>query len=108
MAIVVIPVNPGLLNYEFRIDLDGVTYTLGIRFNSREDRWFLDVKDASETPIILGIKVILNVDLIGRFQQAELPSGELFVLNSDSDEEVEPGAGDLGENTLLLYNEAGS
>lgn len=106
MAIKVIPINPDLLNYEFRVDLDGVVYTLAVRYNSREGRWFLDIKDASNVPITMSIKIVLNVELIRIYQQPELPPGSLFVLNSDSDSEVEPSLNDLGINTLLLYQEA--
>ena len=106
MSILTIPITPELLNYRFRIDLDGTTYTLAIRYNTRENRWFLDVATAAGVLILSGIKVLLNVNLIERFAQSELPPGNLFILNSDEDSEVEPGLLDFGVNTLLLYEEA--
>ena len=106
MAIKIIPITPALLNYGFRIDLDGTTYTLIIKFNSREGRWFLHVGDSAGTLIVTSTKVVLNVDLLDIYQQPGLPPGSLFILNSDSDSEIEPGQNDLGINTLLLYDEA--
>lgn len=97
-----IPVISDNRNYEFRISLDGVFFTLAFRFNFRMNRWFMDVKDSEDVPLIMGTPLLQGSDLIDRFKAAALPAGHFFVLNLEN-ETIEAGADDLGANSLLLY-----
>jgi len=97
-----IPVITDNRNYEFRISLDGVFFTLAFRLNFRMNRWFMDVKDAEDIPLINGVPLLQGSDLIVRFKDAALPAGHFIIFNLEN-EAVEAGADDLGVNSLLLY-----
>lgn len=91
-------------NYEFRISLDGVFFTLAFRLNFRMNRWFMDVKDGEDIPLINGVPLLQGSDLIERFKAATLPAGHFIMLNLEGDT-LEAGADDLGTNSLLLYED---
>lgn len=104
MAILEIPKLPSS-NYEFRIDLEGSTYNLSLKYNKRENRWYLNIKDEQDNPIVMGIKMVLNTSLVERFQDDRLPPGTLFLLNQ-TDINVDPGLEDFGTEIILLYEES--
>jgi hypothetical protein len=105
MAIKEIAVVSSIPNYEFKTDLDGVTYTLAFRYNSRMDRWIMDIKTEDDDPIIMGIPILLGVSLVKRFADSRLPAGDIFAISTGTTTS-EAGKEDLGENVLLLYQEA--
>jgi hypothetical protein len=106
MAILEIPILNSS-NYNFRIDLEGSTYNLGLKYNKREDRWYLDIKDEQDNPIVMGIKLVLNTSLTERFKDDRLFPGTLFLL-SEADIDTDPGLEDLGTDIKLLYEESTS
>lgn len=98
------PVTPTPPVYEFRVDLDGVTFSISIRINGRSNRWIMDVKDTDDNPLVMGTPLLQGTDLIDRFKDQRLPAGH-FIMQSLEDETREAGADDLGENSLLLYED---
>jgi len=97
-----IPTRNDIPSYTFRIDLDGVTYTLGIRYNERMDRWIMDFKTENSEDIINGIPLLLGVSLLGRFKDTRLPPGDLFMINIEN-ENIEANRDNFGTNAKLLY-----
>ena len=107
MPLAKIPVRADLPSYEFRIDLDGSSYTFVFRFNERMGRWIMDIKTENNEPVLLGSPVLIGSDFLTRFQSDLLPPGELFSINLkdnfvDSDREA------FGNDVIILYNEAGT
>jgi hypothetical protein len=105
MALRKLPLRSDIPKYEFRIDLDLTTYTLAFRFNRRQGRWIMDVKTETDTPLVMGIPVLIGVDLLARFVIDGLPEGNLFAANIENDF-VDAGRDDLGNNVVIFYNEA--
>ena len=105
MALIRIPLRNDIPSYEFKIDLDGTTYTLGVRYNTRKDRWIMDFRTENNEPVISGTPLLNGVSLLARYQEDRLPPGELFMLNTE-DENVEADRDSLTENAFLLYQEA--
>jgi hypothetical protein len=105
MATINVPLRNDLFKYKYRIDLDGTTYSMDYRFNPRIERWVLDFKDFQETPIVTGIILLLNVDLLGKFVLPLIPPGTLFLFDINGSG-LEMGKDDPNINHLLLYEEA--
>ena len=105
MAIIGIPLRNDIPSYQFRVDLDGTTYTLSIRYNTRMDRWIMDFNDENNSPLITGIILILGTSLLDRFAKAELPDGHLFLINIEN-ENTEGNRDNFSNNVQLFYEEA--
>ena len=75
-----IPLNDVSPWYDFQIALSGVQYTISIRYNGRMDRWVMDLSNAVDTPIIMGVPLLIGVNLLGRFAgQPNIPVGTFSV-----------------------------
>lgn len=85
----------------YRIALDGVDFRLNWRWNDRMASWYLDLFEADGTPLRLGVRVVLDWPLWGRFRHPARPAGELLAVSLDG--AAEPEAGDLGGRVRLIY-----
>ena len=97
MAIFKIPLSTG--NQKFAVQLNKITYKLQLIY--RLDNWYLDVLDSSENPIITGLAMNPNIDLLE--QHHHLIQGSLFVTNPNKDETQ--GFYDLGVKIQLYWSD---
>ena len=103
--LIIIPLRNDIPSYEFKVDLDGTTYTMAIRYNSRLATWIMDLKTEQDESIVLGVPILLGTILFDRFSDSRVPPGDLFIINIE-DETAEATRDNLGENVLLMYEEA--
>lgn len=106
MAILEIPVRSDIPAYQFQVTLDGVVFTLKFRFNTRIDRWIMDVKDVDENSLVDGVPLLYGLPVLDRFVGDDLPLGS-FVVIDETGEERNPTRDSFGEDFKLLYQEAG-
>jgi hypothetical protein len=92
-----------------RVDLSGTRYTLYLSWNEQMQSWFLSLLHADGTPIIAGIRLVPNTQLLDCYRTVipTLPSGSLIVM----DAEQRPDNDDLNRTNLgtryqLCYVEA--
>lgn len=97
MGIYKIPLGIG--NQKFAVQLNKITYKLQLIY--RLDSWYLDVMDGSENPIISGLAMNSNIDLLE--QHKHLIKGSLIVTNSNKDESQE--FYDLGSKIQLYWRD---
>lgn len=84
------------------LDLDGVIYSLVVRWNDREEAWYFDINEQDNTPIVAGLKIISVANLTGRWADSRLPSGDIFVFSDDIN--ARPDRDSLLQGTTrLLY-----
>lgn len=107
MASIVIPTIDSPF-YSIRTTLDGADYTLNFRYNTREQRWYMDIYDSEEVALLLGIKILCQSP-IARFQQDSygLFPGLMFAISGTTDQSP-PLYGELGPNKrvqLVYYPE---
>lgn len=98
----IIPLGNTLPWYKFRINLSGTTYTLHFRFNSRSQRWIMDVNDSSDNPIVQGIPVLINRDLFGQYDTLPLPDGVMFAVDNTGND-TQPTQYSFGLDHTLYY-----
>lgn len=99
---VVIPITPDVPHFDFQVELDGVTYTLELRWNERDAAWYLSLLTAEEDPLVMGRKVVLDVPLWSRFKDPRVPRGLLVAVDT-SQKGIDAGYDDLGRRVQLVY-----
>lgn len=87
---------------DLQVELDGVTYTLGLQWNERDGAWYLSISTAEGELLVAGRKVVLDALLLSRYRDARLPRGALMAIDTSGELE-EPGLEDLGVRVKLLY-----
>lgn len=101
-----IPIDPGESDQQITTTLDGVTYVLRVRWNTRDAAWYLDAweRDGS-TAIAYGVKIVVGIMLGGAIAHPLFMSG-VFALDT-SKTDLDPGFNDLGSRVLLISVTAG-
>ncbi len=89
-------------SFKIRTVLDGVEYVLLFNWNGREQLWNLSIMDASEAPIIMGMVLAADMELIGRFSVNGMPPGLLQLYDTSGNQE-DAGRNDLGTRHRLFY-----
>ena len=107
MSYLQIPVRSDIPAYEFQIELEQQLYFLLFSYNDREGRWFLDILDSLQSPIVRGIKLLTGWPVVSRFQDTRLPPGEFFMLDT-AGQNKDAGRDDLGTRVLMIYRESGT
>jgi hypothetical protein len=108
-TVVEVPVFPQLGAFEERVVLDGTPYALSGRFNTRMQRWVLDVRAEDGSDIVLGLPLVADWNLADPFK-GRIPglwSGELYTLDLTGRRRA-ADADNLGKDVKLLYMQAGA
>jgi len=98
-----IPTNSnGNPSFSEVISIDGIYYKLAFKWNTRDTCWLLDFLDINDSPIMIGIKLIINYELILLHAMPVMPLGILYLI--DLSGSYEPcGFEDLGGRCKLHY-----
>lgn len=80
--------------------LDGNKYKMTFRWNTRTEKWYMDLKGLNNTVEINGIALICGKELVGRFGYYEL--GELWVIDNSGAGE-DPNYADMGGRFTVEY-----
>lgn len=105
MAVVTIPVTNDPESW-VAVKLDGVNYTLRLRWNVRSGAWFMDILDAEDNFLAAGRKLVVEWALnLLRDTDPNLPQGMLFCRDTTG-QKADPTLESLGTTVLLLYSEA--
>jgi hypothetical protein len=98
--VVIIPF-PDLPNFTQDVALDGTVYRLRVLWNERAGSWSLSFLTPGDAPILEGMKLVLDTELLARFPGLPLPPGELWVLDPAGNLQ-ELGRRELPEGRALL------
>ncbi len=108
----IIPTSTELSDYRQVTNLEGRDYVLAFVHNTREDRWYMNLADQDESPIVDGIKVVAEIDLLQRVTDPRRPPGKIVARDltapdpTDDQPKIlseDPGLRDLGGRITLLY-----
>jgi hypothetical protein len=85
-----------------QVNLDGVTYTMQMRWNNRASAWFFDILDEdAQNVLAAGIRMVVDFPL-NLYKADRKPPGMLLAMDS-SGAGAEPGADELGDRVQLVY-----
>ena len=104
--IIRIPTDSTLDAFEQTTQLDGREYLMRFMWMARESCWWLNLYDQDETPLALGVRLVVSWSLLRRFVDPRLPPGMLIVVDlSRTDQEIADQS-ELGERCVLMYADA--
>lgn len=89
-------------DYIFQTELESVTYTFRVRWNDRDQNYFLDIMDSDANPLLNGLKLCLGKIFYDRFSIAGLPPGTI-IAEDTTGLGIDPVRGDLGGRVRLIY-----
>lgn len=107
MAILELPIDSQQVAFKFKVTLDSILVELEFHFNSRYERWFMNMLDENGNMILAGRPMMTNLDLTGRFADGRIPPGFMFPFNITQAFE-DAGFEDLGEDVPVFYEEVES
>ncbi len=86
------------------ISLDGVVYRMVFTFNTRRLAWDMTFGLADGTVLVAGIKLLPQIDLLGRHKDIRIPKGRLFISDiEDGNTALRPEKNELGTKLRLFY-----
>lgn len=100
-----IPTDTELASYRMTVTLDGSDYVLDFEWSQREACWYVSLLDQNEAPIAMGIKIVVEWDLLRLCVNDARPLGKL-VAHDTSGQGLDAGFDELGTRVELLYFEA--
>lgn len=107
MSYIEAPTNNRLPAYQYTILFEGTTYTLSYTFNSRMNKWLVDLADSVGNQLASQVPVVSSWFLFNRFKALTVPPGTLFAFDTSGQDE-DPGRFDLGDRVRMLYATEGT
>lgn len=104
MAYDIIPVDASAPAYDIEVELGGTVYKLALAWNTRGEFWSLSVLTQQEVPIVLGVRIAADWDLLSQFADARLPAGRILAIDQ-SGAGLDPALDDLGTRVILVYTD---
>lgn len=102
MDILEIPLLPKYGAYRFGLTIETRPYLFEMRWNSRANAWYMNVREIDLTPIVLGVKLVLGVYL-GRRSNHRLFNRGVFVLVDTEQRGREATFDSFGTTVLLKW-----
>jgi hypothetical protein len=85
----------------FTVKLAGTTYRLRLNWSMPANIWILDIAKEDETPIVSGIALVCNIDLLRPYPY--LNFGGALVAQVIGSADANPGYEDLGSTSKLFF-----
>ena len=85
-----------------QVQLGDALYTVGWKWNARDRAWYFTLSDVDSVPIISGVRVVLNINLLNGASDVRRPKGAIVVVDP-SNKLGEPGLFDLGTRAKVVY-----
>ena len=105
MSVFEVPTFTDPSNYRQQIELDGVVFELSFNFNSRDNRWYLDILDVAGVQLRSSMRLVTSMALMLRWKELTRPAGELGMIDPSS-QDLEATLDDIGVAVFLTYVDA--
>ncbi len=102
MTVENIPIRSDLDYYSMTVSLAGIDYRLSFAYNTRDSRWYMSVAQADGTVLVSGTPIVVDMPLLLRFTDTDLPAGYLVATDSTG-EGLEPEKDDFGDRVKLVF-----
>ncbi len=102
MSFEILPTRNDLPWYRFKVTLDNIIYTLRFRYNTRMQRWIMDIADGSNVDLITGLPVLLERNIAGQYVVSGIPVSVFFVVDN-TNQGTQPTRLSFGTTHSLWY-----
>lgn len=102
MAVLELPLRSDQPHFDFVVSLDQVAYKFLFRWNTRAAQWFVSCSLEDDTPLFMGVAVVVNWGLGRRCKHPLRPAGALIAMDA-SGQQRDPGLSDLGKRIRIFY-----
>lgn len=102
IELIEIPIQKSIPSLKQRMILDDVEVVMRFDWNSRNETWHISFYDSVENPLLVGIPLFVNYDIIGRFIIDGMPPGQILCYDT-SGQNMEAGLDDLGDRCKVYY-----
>lgn len=85
----------------FTVSLAGDVFRILIRYNGRDDRYYLSIFDEDDDPIVESVRVVVDHPLLARVSDVRRPKGDLFASNVGGGDHA--SFGKLGDTIDLVF-----
>jgi hypothetical protein len=103
MSVFEIDVDASQTLFDEIVQLESLEYLFEFSWSGRESAWYLNIYDQDENQLAVGIKLLLNVDLLRRFPDARLPPGKLVCVALGSTGSDIATQEELGSRVSVVY-----
>ncbi len=79
MATLQLPIDGSVFNYRVGTTIAGVQYLLDLRWNARDEAWYMDLLDDEGVLIRAGMKLVLGALIGGRDASGDFPAVDIMV-----------------------------
>jgi hypothetical protein len=77
---------------------------LVFRYNSRMQRWILDINDSQNNQILSGVPILIGLDLTGQYLYLSIPPG-VFLALDNTNQDTQPTVYSFGTTNSLYYQD---
>lgn len=86
------------------VGLDGIVYQFTFTWNTRRLAWDMSIALQDGTPLVQGVKILPQKDLLSRHKDVRLPKGTLLAVDLvEQNNALRPSKSELGTKLQLLY-----
>lgn len=87
------------------LSLSGATYVVAWDWNERDGAWAFSMDDPSGEPLVAGVRVVLNIDLLAYAPAGDRRPPYALVVVDPSEKGRHPGFDSLGSDVVVVYTE---
>jgi hypothetical protein len=102
MAVETIPVRSDIDYYAMTVALGENDFRLTFAYNTRDDRWYMDIAKADGTALVNGVPMVVDTPLLLRYTNPALPEGYLIATDTTG-EGIEAAKEDFGDRVQLIF-----
>ena len=95
-----IPFQPSQNNYRMLVPMDNQVFIIDPKWNEQDQAWYFDLREQDETPILIGVKVVLGK--LGRTSTHQFFKDRTIDVIDTSGGRLDPGFDDLGARVQVL------
>jgi len=100
---VIIPFDSESTEYELQVQLEEELFIFRVLYNSRDDSWSFDFRDADNVSILAGRKIVTDTDLFVSVPRTKARPLGILVFVDTAGDKIVPGRNDLGTRVKGYY-----